>query len=156
MALVLNALDRENKAMCGGNEFSFKPKQVKHFYNEDIAHFLTTRREANGLIMVPKEFDDPERPEIRQSEEYKAVIADLTARAIDEYCAHLNRLVNNEQVGLLKDLRKNNDPSDPRYLIHPNMVKNMEELVQYRTKKEDAGQVKVDRIKELEKALAKG
>ena len=153
MALVLNALDRENKVTAGGNDFVFKAKQVKHFYNEDIAKFITSVRADQGFVLLPSELDDAERPELRTGPAYEAVIAELTKRGVEAYCANLSRLIQNEKISLMKDLRQKNDPSDPRYYMHPNMVKNLEELTKYRVKNDDAEQRKVDKIKELEKQL---
>ena len=153
MALVLNALDRENKVTAGGNEFAFKPKQVKHFYNEDIAKFITSVRADQGFVLLPSEYDDAEKPELRTGEAYNAMIAELTKRGVEAYCANLNRLIQNEKISLLKDLRQKNDPSDPRFYMHPQMVQNLEELAKYRVRQDDAEQRKVDKIKELEKQL---
>lgn len=156
MALVLNALDQENSVTAGGNTFTFKPKQVKHFFNEDIAKFICSYKAEQGFMAVPSEFDDAERPELRVGPAYEAVIAELAKKGVENYCAFLSRLIQNEKISLMKDLRRNNDPSDPRYHMSPGMVKNLEDLAKYRAKKDDAEQRKVDRIKELEKSLEEG
>jgi hypothetical protein len=73
---------------------------------------------------------------------------------IGNYVSHLNAMVMNAQVSLARDLARADYKYDAKYEYSEGDIRNMEQLVKYRTKKEDSLYKKVDKATELEKKLA--
>ena len=157
--LVLNCLDRENAVTIGGNTFTFAPRQLKNFYQEEIGKMIAGHRAHLGFVAAPDELEyltvkPRDGKEIKPDEEHKTLLSGLRQQGIDAYVENLRRLIYNEQVSLKLDMERSGDKSDPRLSLKPKMIQNMEEVIQYQSKKEDAAQIQLDKVKELEKKLA--
>ena len=158
MGLVLNCLDRDNAVTIGGNTFSFAPKQVKMFYNDEVSTAITSHRQHMGFSALPGELEylllkkkDKSEPEVEP--EHQEIYNAARQDGINAYVENLRRLIYNEQVSLKMDHDKVNNKMDTRLLLHPKMVKNMEEVIKYQARKEDAAAAQLDKVKELEKKL---
>lgn len=150
MPLVMNALDKEVVVCAQGNWFAFKPKQIKNIASDDLALFFTSNLAYEGLVRMPDAFEEPEH---KATEEGKKELAEASAKGLTARIAFLQGIVSNELHSLKRDLSKNNDQSDPRAYMHPNMVKNMEELAGYKRKQSAAKEEKISKIAELEKLI---
>ena len=150
MPLVMNALDKEVSVCAQGNWFTFKPKQIKPIGSDDLALFFTSNLAYEGLVRVSDAFDDLD---YKGSEEGKKELAEAASRGLAARVTFLQGVVNNELHSLRRDLEKNNDKSDPRSYMHPNMVKNMEELAGYKRKQSAAKEEQISKIAELEKLI---
>lgn len=160
MGVVLNSLDKEQTVVVGGNHFHFKANEIKYFHNNSISNFLTLDRADHGFMGLPDEMVHlaQSKPEILEkiiTPEDKEIIKEKKATGIENYCKKLRAQVYNLQVSLLKDLRKANDPTDPRIHASKGDVQAMEELVKYQSKNQDADELRLDKIKKLEAELAK-
>lgn len=158
MGLVLNCLDRENAVTIGGNTFTFAPKQVKMFYNDDISTAITSHRQHMGFSALPNDLEylllkKKDKSDAEVEPEHQEIYNTARQEGISAYVENLKRFIANEQVSLKMDLEKTNNKMDPRLLLHPKMIKNMEEVVKYQARKEDAAQLQLDKVKELEKKL---
>lgn len=151
MPLVMNALDKEIAVCAQGNWFTFKPKQIKNIASDDLALFFTSNLAYEGLVRVGDAFEEPD---YKGTEAGKAELAEAASRGLSARIAFLQGVVGNELHSLKRDLAKNNDQSDPRSYMHPNMVKNMEELAGYKRKQSAAKEEKISKIAELEKLIS--
>lgn len=159
MPLVMNCLERENQVTIGGNTFTFSPKQIKEIHNPDIASEIVVRRQHLGFTGLPEELAylthiRKGQPAPVADPEHEELIRNARQEGVNAYVNNLRRIIYNEQVSLKQDMERMNDKSDPRLMMKPQMVKNMEELVKYQTAKEDLSQQQVDKIKELEKKIS--
>jgi hypothetical protein len=152
MALILNASAEEQHFKVHGNHFNLKPGQIKAF-TDTIADFICMERGYLGLVGLPETYDDIA---FRDSAEGKALLASKKEQGVNARCKYLREIVYNNQVSLKMDLEKANIKADPRVFASEGEVAAMEELVKYQKTQDDVDQVKVDRIKELEKKLAAG
>jgi hypothetical protein len=150
MAVVMNCLDEEQTAVVGGSHFTFKPKQIKQIYQEHIASLLTGDKKEYGFVALPEECLDRE---FVDSAAGKALIDAKRKEGVDAFCKKLRAQLYNLNVSLKQDLDKANLKVDPRVFASEGDIKAMELLAKYQLRKEDEDQKKVDRIKELEKAL---
>lgn len=150
MAIVMNALDKEQTMVIGGNHFSFKPNQIKVIYNNDIAKFLTGQRAEYGFVPLPDEFEDKA---IQESEEGKAAILEARKQGIEAYCRKLREQIFNLKVSLQRDLDQKNFKVDARVFASNGDLDALEELAKYNIAGEDAEQKKIDRIKQLEEKI---
>lgn len=158
MGLVLNCLDRENQVTIGGNTFTFAPKQVKMFYNNDISLAITMHRQHMGFSALPDDLEyltlKTKTGELGEvAPEHKDAYNEARQAGISSYVENLRRLIYNEQVSLKMDLEKSNNKMDPRLLLSPKMLTNMEEVLKYQSRKEDAAATQLEKVKELEKKL---
>lgn len=149
MPLIMNASSIEQTVKVHGAWFSFKPKQIKTMAEEKV-FFLSSSCAYLGFVSVPEELEDLD---IRASKEGQAKIKEAEERGIANRVQFLERLKHNELSSLQRDYDLRNDKSDPRVLVSKEMLKNFEELVTYKNKKQDMAQEQVNRIKELEKLL---
>lgn len=150
MAMILNALDRDNQVTVGGNTFTFKPRQIKHFYQTSIANLIAREKSEFGFVALPEEFEDLE---YRNSPEAKQIIESKTKEGVENYCRRLRQLIYNEQVSLKRDIEVSGSKEDHRIHLTDGMVQNMEELAKYQSQKSDAEQRRLDKIKQLEKSI---
>lgn len=150
MAVVMNALNRENNVMVGGVQFSFKPQQIKFMYNEGIARFLTGPRAEEGFVDLPEGFEEKEKQE---SEEGKSTILAARQRGVDNYCKKLRQQIFNLKVSLQRDLDQKNFKVDARVYASDGDLFALEELARYQGAGDDSEQKKIDRIKALEEKV---
>jgi hypothetical protein len=150
MPLVMNALDTERSVCAQGNWFTWKPKQIKNIGSDDLALFFTSNLAHEGLVRIPDAFEEPD---YRLTEEGKKELAEASAKGLNARIAFLDSVISNELVSLKRDLSRNNDQTDPRAYMHPNMIKNMEELAGYKRKQTAAKEEKISKIAELEKMI---
>lgn len=158
MPAIMNALDEAQTVTVGGNTFHFAPRQVKAFYNNDIASVITRIKGEFGFIELPAELEyiahlKPEQQKNGVAPEHKEILESKRKEGVEAYCRRLRGLIYNAQVSLRKDLEMANIKADPRTFASEGDVKNMEQLVKYQTSKNDETQVRVDKLKELEKKL---
>lgn len=149
MALVMNASSQEQQIRVHGAWFTFKPKQMKDMH-EDKVFFLTSTAAYLGFVGLPDSLADLE---FRASEEGKAILQAAEEQGIRNRIEYLEMLKTNETVSLQRDLDQQGLKYDSRLEVKPAMMKNFEELVSYKAKKQDEAQKQVDRIKEIEELL---
>lgn len=152
MKFVMNSLDEEQTILAHGKHFFFKARQVKPFYSDAIGAFILKERAELGMIEVPAIVNDDEGA-VEDYVKDPKVLEERRKAGVEAYCVHLRKVLYNLQVSLRKDLDSKNMKMDVRTLATSGDLNHMEKLVKYQTRKEDAEQVKVDRIKQLEKAL---
>lgn len=145
----MNALPEEQVVTIHGAVFTFKPLQIKNM-TESKAHFLCTDRREEGFVGLPDSIDDPD---FKSSPEGKALIEAKRKEGVENHVAKLRQVIYNMQVSLRQDLEKANIKADPRVFASEGEIAAMERLAKYQVKKEDSEQKKIDRIKELEKAI---
>lgn len=150
----MNALPEEQTIMAHGKHFHFKANQVKAFQNDSIGTFILRERADHGFVEIPAMFNE-EEGDVGDYNRDPKIIEEKRKVGVDNYCANLRRILYNLQVSLKKDLDLKNLRMDPRNLATDGDLKHMEQLVKYQTKREDTEQLKIDRIKELEKKLEK-
>lgn len=158
MPVIMNALDEEQQISVGGTYFHFAPRQLKFFSNENIARTLVKNNKELGFMSMPDEMSHlamakPENFDKIISSDEKALIEEKRKEGVENYCSHLRALVYNAQVSMRKDLDTANIKTDPRSVASKGDLRNLEQLVKYQAKKEDADQKRIDRFKELEKKL---
>ena len=146
----MNALDKELSVCAQGNWFTFKPKQIKQIGSNDLALFFTSNLAHEGLVRISDAFEELE---YKGTEEGKKEMAEASARGLNSRVAFLERVTSNELISLRKDMEKTNDRSDPRAHMHPEMIKNLEELAGYKRKLSAAKEEKIGKIAELEKMI---
>lgn len=157
MRFVMNALDEDQTVMVGGKHFSFKGKQIKPFQNDEIADFILKMKSELGFVEIPKLTTEDESAvdDYDRSPAGHALIEEKRKSGIEAYCRRLKAIVYNLQVSLRKDLAIKNMNIEPSHLASDGDLLHMEQLAKYQTRKEDAGQVRADKIKKLEKILEK-
>lgn len=161
MMLIMNCLEEENRAVVGGNTFTFAPKQIKPFYNDNLARLLETNRGEDGFISLPIELEylchlrPGETVDSIISKEHNELLVEKRQEGVNRFVENLRRRVYNAQVSVKHDLDKMGIKADSRAYSSDQDLKNLELLVKYQTKQEDASKARIDRIKELEKTLEK-
>lgn len=150
MAVVMNCLDESQTIRVGGNDFYFKPREIKYFYQEKLAYIIANERKEYGFIGLPEELADKEA---REAPAAKALIEDLRKKGVEAFCTKLRNQIYNLQVSLKKDLDMSNLKMDPRVLASKGDLQAMELLLKYQSKHEDADQERINKIKDLEKKL---
>lgn len=157
MRFVMNALDEDQTTIVHGKHFTFKGKQIKPFQNDTIADVIIRERKEYGFVEVPKieTADEGAIEDYDRSPVGLALIEDKRKEGIDAYCARLRRTIYNLKVSLKKDLAMKNMAVDPLEMASDGDIKNMELLVKYQSKKEDANQIRLDKARKLDKALEK-
>jgi len=153
MPLIMNCLDEPNTAVVGGNYFTFKAGQIKPIHQEGIARIISQNKRDDGFVELPDELDGTEYPDWAQTPEGKALIAQKKREGIETHCAHLRQVVYNLQVSLKQDLEKQNIKADPRVFASKGEIAALEKLVKYQDKEQDQDQLRIDRVKELEKKM---
>jgi len=153
----MNALDEDQTTIVHGKHFTFKGKQIKPFQNDNIADVILRERKEYGFVEIPKMENEDEGAieDYDRSPAGQALIEEKRKEGIEAYCARLRRTIYNLKVSLKKDMSLKNMNMDPLELASDGDIKNMELLVKYQSKKEDASQVKLDKARKLEKALEK-
>lgn len=157
MRFVMNALDEDQTAVVGGKHFSFKGRQIKPFQNDEVANVILTMKAELGFVEIPKvkSDDDSVLEDYDKSPAGLVVIEEKRKSGIEAYCRRLKAIVYNLQVSLRKDLAVKNINIDPSHLATDADLQHMEQLAKYQTRKEDASQIRADKIKKLEKQLEK-
>lgn len=155
MRFVMNALDEDQTVMVGGKHFSFKGKQIKPFQNDDVADVILKLKAELGFVEIPKlkTDDDSLVDDYDRSPAGLELVESKRKEGIENYCRRLKAIVYNLQVSLRKDLAVKNMNIEPSHLASDGDLKHMEQLAKYQTRKEDAAQVRADKIKKLEKQL---
>lgn len=153
MKYVMNCLDEDQTVIVGGKHFAFKARQVKQFYQDQFADFILREKADAGFVEIPSIVgeDDNSSTPVTDKEALDAKRKD----GIEAYCRRLRQLIYNCQVSLQRDLDIKGIKIDYKALASDGDLRNMEKLAKYQGKKEDADQLKVDRIKQLEKQLEK-
>lgn len=82
MPWVMNCLDNHVSTQAQGKWFTFKPRELKMFYQPEIARFLGQMRGEEGLVEVPdvvaeKDPKDPERIQFLEDKRREGVNARL-------------------------------------------------------------------------------
>lgn len=158
MPTILNCLDEEQVTVMGGSHFTFRPGQMKFFSDPHIARSIARLREENGLVELPDEFDSisllkPELVEKVITAEQLEVVAEAKKRGIDAYCRKLRAMIYNATISLQRDLDRANFKYDARVEATEADIKNLEKLNKYQKSKLDGEQKRLDKFKELEKAV---
>lgn len=157
MRFVMNALDEDQTTIVHGKHFTFKGKQIKPFQNDTIADVIIRERKEYGFVEIPllENAEEGAIEDYDRSPAGLALVEDKRKEGIEAYCARLRKTIYNLKVSMRKDLALKNMQIDPLELASDGDIKNMELLVKYQSKKEDANQVKLDKARKLDKALEK-
>lgn len=101
--LVMNALPWKNHVMVGGKHFEFGPSQMKHIHNDGLANLIVTNKADDGFVAVPCEEDaQPKQEDIEAARE----------RGIQNKISALQRVIDNLEIGLRRDLEMKNIKAD--------------------------------------------
>lgn len=146
MALIFNATNEVQSVKAVGNWYTFKPKEIKAFYNANIADFIAQERREYGLVLVDGRLSDLD---FRNSEEGKALLTEYEDRGIDQFIDALRARIANNQISLRQDLEKANLKMDPAILASTGEIDAMRTVAKYQKNKEDREQQKIDEVKEL-------
>lgn len=150
MPFILNASSREVSVRVHGSHFTFAPKQVKTIIDPSRAAFMTSNLSYEGLVELPETWEDLD---FRSSEDGKKALKAAEAQGIKARIEHLEKLKRNELVSLQQDLDRANLKYDARLDMSDEMFSQMEELAQYKSKKQDEQQKRLEKLKELEKII---
>jgi ribosomal protein L29 len=158
-ALVYNPTLEELKVQVYGNWFTFKPGQYKTMQKE-IADFLTIDRANLGFVGLPS-FIAEEVPPIDATEEEKAAFKARCDEAIAEAretgrsrrISHLQKIINNLEVSLRKDLEQSNNKIDPLALASKGEVSAYKELAKYKVAAKADEVNKAEEIKKLKEQI---
>lgn len=148
---IFNATNETVTVKAAGNFFTFKPKEIKFFYNTDIAGFIAGERKHLGLIALPEEF--VEDPGYEKTAEGQMKLKDLEEIGLDAFLAHHRSIIANNQVSLRQDLEKANLKIDPALLASKGELDSMRTVAKYQRQEEDRAQQRVDEVKELMKKV---
>lgn len=149
MPFVMNASNTEHQVRVHGSWFTFAPKAQKEM-NADKVFFLVSNCSHLGFVGLPEKFGDLE---YRGTKEGKEALARAEAEGIQNRVKHLEQLKHNELVSLQRDIDQAGLKYDARSHMSDQMIKQMEELAAYKVKKQDEAAQKIQRIKDIEKAL---
>lgn len=149
-AKIFNTTSEIQKVKAAGNHFEFKPKEVKFFYNTDIAAFIADERKHQGLVALPDEFLEHG---YEKTPEGELRLAEFEQAGLDAYLGHLRTVIANNQVSLRQDLEKANLKIDPALLASKGELEAMRTVAKYQRQEEDRAQQKVDEVKELMKKV---
>lgn len=152
MPFIYNASSREVGVRVHGAHFTFGPKQVKTIIDPTKGAHMVDKFAYEGLVSLPDQWEDLD---YRESPEGKKALKDAEARGIQNRIAHLERLKQNEIVSLQRDIDRGGMKYDARLEMSDQMMAQMEELAQYKSKSQDEQQKKLDRVKALEKLIDK-
>lgn len=152
MPLILNASAEPQHFTVYGKHFEMKPGQIKTF-QDHFARFISLERKYLGLVVLPEALEDID---FRQTEEGKKMLEASRAEGVRNRVAELNRVKYNLEVSLKRDLEMKNIKADVRSFASDGEIKAYEELLKYQTAGNDESEKKIERLKELEKKLAKG
>lgn len=155
MKFVMNCLDEEQTIVVGGKHFHFKANQIKQFYQDTFANIILREKAEYGFVEIPLVGAGTEDDNSGVASTDKVLIDAKRKEGIENYCNRLRNLVYNAQVSLQKDLDIKGIKISYQAIASDGDLKNMEKLAKYQSKREDANQVRVDRIKQLEKQLEK-
>lgn len=150
----MNTLDEAQDIVVGGKHFHFKPRQIKQFHQDTFANFILREKSELGFVEIPTIIDEHDDSAGTHSTEVSLIEA-KRKEGIENYCNRLRRLVYNAQVSLQKDIDMSGRKVHYSVESSKGDLKNMENLLKYQTKKEDASQLQVEKIKQLEKQLEK-
>lgn len=154
MKYVMNCLEEEQTVIVGGKHFHFKPRQIKQFYQDTFANFILREKSEYGFVEIPT-LNTTEDDNSGVASTDKDLIEAKRKEGIEAYCSYLRKLVYNAQVSLQKDIDLKGLKISYQAVASKGDLKNMEKLVKYQAKREDADQLQVDRMKQLEKQLEK-
>jgi len=149
MPFIMNASSQEQQVRVHGAWFTFKAKQVKEMHEEKVAH-LSTNCSHLGFVSLPETYADLE---FRNSPEGVATLKSAEDAGVKNRIQHLESLKKNELVALQRDIDRSGSKYDARLEVNEEVLKQLEELANYKIKNEDVAQQRVDRIRELEKKL---
>lgn len=68
MPYVMNCLDTPVSTQAQGKWFSFKPREIKMFYQPEIARFMGQMRGEEGLVEIPDNIMEKEKDDITRIE----------------------------------------------------------------------------------------
>lgn len=161
MPAIMNCLDESNECRIGGNNFSFKPRQLKYFHDTGIASAIDRLKREDGFILLPDSCEylthlkDEDREKTITPEQRK-VIEEKRLEGINSYLTNLRRLMNNATISLQRDLDRAGYKYDARIEASKADLHRLEVLAKYQDVKEDQNQVSLDKFKELESRITKG
>jgi hypothetical protein len=150
MALIFNALNREQQVRVHGAWFTFKPEQIKEM-DENKVFFLISKRSHEGFVSLPDELADPE---FKRTEEGKRILQEAKAQGVANRVTYLESLKQNELVSLQRDYDTSNIKSDPRSAMSAGMLRNLEELAGYKKAGKAIDAEKIKQIKALESLIS--
>ena len=159
MPIIMNSLDKEQTVRVGGNDFTFKPRQLKFFHSQNIARALARMRAEDGIVELPTELEHlahlkEEHFESVVTAEEKEIIEKHRLQGVESYCRKLRELHRNATVSLQMDIDKTGAKYDARIHATDADLQRLEELAKYQKSKNDGEQRRLDRMKELEKQVA--
>lgn len=149
MGLIYNASNETQKFQAFGNYFEMAPKATKMF-TEKLAHFIKTERGHLGLVELDERFEDPA---FKATEEGKKALQAKEAEGVDARCAHLRRVIYNNEVSLRRDLEQANIKVDPKIMASDGEIAAYRELAGYKKAEADTAAAKVEELKKLEKQI---
>lgn len=149
MPIVYNATADEQSFQAHGKWFTFKPEQKK-IMSEEMALFISMERKANGMVVLPSEYEEPD---YQTTPEGQARLAKLRQEGVDNYINFHRDIIRNNQVSLRRDLERHGEKVDPAIEISEGELKSMEIVAKYQKIKGDSEQIKVDHVRELMKQV---
>jgi hypothetical protein len=143
MAVVLSTDLDEVKIQARGNWFTFQPGKAK-VMDDGLAHFLCTDKSYLGFIGLPEIcVDDP------SSAEAKALKEDATKRGRANIVNHLNKVINNLEISLQRDLDIAGIKADATRFASDGEMKAYKKLATLKAEQDRDDEKRSDEIKKL-------
>lgn len=149
---LLNATKEVQTVRVHGNYITFPPEKVK-LVDEDKGRFICMKRQEQGIVDLPQEYEDPEW---RETPEGKAAIEAKKQFGLDNYINGLRKLIYNNQVSLRMDLEKANIKADPAAFASEGELNAMRLVAKYQKSKEDDAQKRVEEVRKLVETTGTG
>lgn len=99
MPYIMNALNEDVTTQAHGKYFSWKPQEIKHIHQKNLAEFITQHRGEEGLIDVP----EPVMELDKNSTEYKVQLYQIRKAGIEKFLRKQNWIVRNLEMSLRRD-----------------------------------------------------
>lgn len=145
----MNATPEVIKVQAFGNWFEFKPEAIKVISNDALAHFLVTDKKYMGLVSFPEDVFEKGM----DSKEFKETKEQKKKEGIDARVKHLQRVIQNLEVSLKRDLEQANIKADPMKMASPGEVAAYKELAKYAQMEQDAEESKAKEISKLKEKI---
>lgn len=160
MPIAINATQETIMLKLRGNFFTWKPGQEKVIRDEELAKFIQTDRSDSGIAVLPDLMSDdedvtPEELVARKAAAKEEREAALDA-ALERYVQKHRAVVANNQISLRRDLQQANIQADPGAFASDGELRSMELVLKYQKRAEDAQGAKIEKVKQLTAAIAKG
>lgn len=138
--MIFNALDKEVKVAAFGNQFTFKPYQMKRMRG-DIGSFLEVQKGYQGIVAIDDAFEDPE---YAKSEVGAAALEEKKKEGVAKRIQHLEMQINNLRISLRQDLDKVNIKADVNAFATKGDLAAMDELLSYQRLQLDASKERAE------------